>query len=239
MPHLPSSGSGGNAQTFLHALEPIECIICKDGYNEAHQPVTLPGCRHVFGLFCLRTWVLSSNQGRNRCPICRGVLFEDDRGPSIGVGAASPNEQLTEGFTPRPGVLEMELRQEWGLYGTSRSTLGTLSRRSMELRGELERLESLHPSIPRGMRNQPHDVRTVSQGDDSAPAQAGTGEIGVQRETEASERQAEVDRQIAQIYRLRTQLNALDHLEARLGTPSTRTPSQRTSTPYPSTYDQR
>ncbi|KAF1919655.1 hypothetical protein BDU57DRAFT_441275, partial [Ampelomyces quisqualis] len=77
MPQFPRLCSSASARTFLDALEPIECIICHDGYNEAHQPVTLPVCKHVFGLPCLRTWTLSSNRGHNRCPICRAVLFDD------------------------------------------------------------------------------------------------------------------------------------------------------------------
>ncbi|KAF1919654.1 hypothetical protein BDU57DRAFT_536609 [Ampelomyces quisqualis] len=111
----------------------------------------------------------------------------------------------------------------------------------MWLRGaeqEVERLDSLENSRPRGTRNVPHDAGTATQGDESASAQAGTEELVVQRETEESERMAEMNGQVRQIAMLRAQLDALDHLEARMGVVSTPT-SSRTSTPYPSTYAQR
>jgi hypothetical protein len=72
-----SPAARNNAQNFLNTLDELECIICDEPFNETHPPVIIRSCHHLFGSRCLRTWVLSSNRNHNRCPICRGVLFDD------------------------------------------------------------------------------------------------------------------------------------------------------------------
>jgi hypothetical protein len=144
MPYSSPTRSEINTQTFLDALEPIECIICHEEYSEAHQPVTLPECRHVFGLPCLRTWIRSPNRGHNRCPSCRALLFDDGLVP-VDNGGAVP-QQLA-------GRL-MALAQ-------SRSTFSTWLREAQQ---ELDRLESRYPSRPRGTHNEPHDSQLPTDG---------------------------------------------------------------------------
>jgi len=73
--HSPAARN--NAQNFLNTLDELECVICEEAFSETHPPVIIRTCHHVFGSRCLRTWVLSSNRGHNRCPMCRGVLFDD------------------------------------------------------------------------------------------------------------------------------------------------------------------
>lgn len=80
-PMLPS------IKRFLEALPeiPIEnlseenksCNICMEQFTDdddnVEKPVSLR-CGHVFGSFCIRTWVMSSNASQPTCPMCRANL---------------------------------------------------------------------------------------------------------------------------------------------------------------------
>lgn len=63
-------------QQFLASLTELICPICEDAFGEAHFPISIDGCRHVFGSECIKKWVRSTNAGRNKCPTCRRVMFE-------------------------------------------------------------------------------------------------------------------------------------------------------------------
>lgn len=65
-------------QAFLASLDELTCPICQEPFdsNRKHHPVSIDGCRHIFGASCLTTWVKSSSRNRNTCPTCRAVLFE-------------------------------------------------------------------------------------------------------------------------------------------------------------------
>lgn len=59
-----------------------ECPICKGVYAEANEsgvphesPVELQGCKHVLGRARLERIINGNAESRNRCPLCRDVLF--------------------------------------------------------------------------------------------------------------------------------------------------------------------
>lgn len=219
MPYSSPTRGEANAQTFLDALEPIECIICHEEYGESHQPVTLPECKHVFGLPCLRTWIRSPNRGHNRCPSCRAVLFDDGLVPVDNVGAVP--QQLA-------GRL-MALAQ-------SRTTFSTWLG---EVQQELDRLESRYPSRPRHTRNEPHESRPATEGNYGASTQEGTGEV-VQPGTEASEDEAAMRCEVDEMNILRDRLDVLEvRMHDRRGLGHTGTSSSRVRTLPSSTSVQR
>jgi hypothetical protein len=61
---------------FLDTLREVEYSICEEPFSDTHAPI-VTACNHVFGMHCLETWARWSNRGHNRCPNCRGVLFND------------------------------------------------------------------------------------------------------------------------------------------------------------------
>jgi hypothetical protein len=106
-----------NAHTFLNMLEDLECTICEESFSATHAATILPGCRHIYGFECLRRWILSNNQGHNKCPTCQAVMFDDGLpvGKEDNAAAALP-------------VVEMLREQLRGHTGTpvraARPTLG-------------------------------------------------------------------------------------------------------------------
>ncbi|PVH97895.1 hypothetical protein DM02DRAFT_683768 [Periconia macrospinosa] len=54
---------------------PNDCF-CDEEYDEdEHVAVALP-CGHGFGESCLKSWFSSTQEARNRCPMCRRKLYE-------------------------------------------------------------------------------------------------------------------------------------------------------------------
>lgn len=65
-------------KAFLASLEELTCPICLEHFDSdsKHYPVSIDGCRHIFGATCLTQWAKSNCRKRNTCPTCRAVLFE-------------------------------------------------------------------------------------------------------------------------------------------------------------------
>lgn len=68
--------ANSRSEAFLATLEEAECDICGDRFNEIHVPVILK-CRHVAGLHCIRSRVLSRIESHNKCLKCKAVLFDN------------------------------------------------------------------------------------------------------------------------------------------------------------------
>ncbi|KAF2997888.1 hypothetical protein E8E13_004004 [Curvularia kusanoi] len=66
---------GISQQDFLTSLEEITCPICLQSFDDTHYPVSIDGCRHIFGVDCLKIWAQSDSDNYNTCPTCRAVLF--------------------------------------------------------------------------------------------------------------------------------------------------------------------
>jgi hypothetical protein len=61
---------------FVRSLQPLTCSICLEPYDTEHFPTEMPGCRHVFGAPCIKTLINTQPPNNNRCPLCRGELFQ-------------------------------------------------------------------------------------------------------------------------------------------------------------------
>ena len=101
-----------NALRFLEELNFVDiedigedcrhCVICTDQYGEGpggEVPVVL-NCGHVFGQRCLEKWLCPFDFDPKRtCPMCRTVLFEEDRyntrAPPEGPESISPAQDET------------------------------------------------------------------------------------------------------------------------------------------------
>ena len=105
-----------NAISFLRnldflALEDLSessryCLICTDSYVEGEEcegPVMLD-CGHVFGHRCLEKWLRPYDfDPKWTCPICRAILFEEDR---------YPVSDIPEDSTGLPSVQEEAISEE-------------------------------------------------------------------------------------------------------------------------------
>jgi hypothetical protein len=96
--------SNSDVQAFLDSFDRVECIICWEPPGVEHELVTVPCCRHIFGIRCLRTWIESPCPGHNRCPHCRASLLGESR-PCISVSEAM---ELLNSILP--GLSELRLR---------------------------------------------------------------------------------------------------------------------------------
>lgn len=65
-------------ESFINTrLRPAEiCPICTDVFGKEHLPVSLPGCRHIFGRDCIVRWMRSGRGNSNCCPNCRLAMFD-------------------------------------------------------------------------------------------------------------------------------------------------------------------
>ncbi|KAL2040374.1 hypothetical protein N7G274_006817 [Stereocaulon virgatum] len=84
-----------NAIKFLSSLDFViidgmeeddrQCPICTDDYlggEDSEAPVKLD-CGHVFGHICLEKWLCPYDfEPKRTCPMCRAILFDEDRYPS-------------------------------------------------------------------------------------------------------------------------------------------------------------
>lgn len=64
------------AEDFIASLPALACPICCEPFSEGHLPVSVDGCRRVFGVECLKTWVNSGQSAQKTCPACRAVIFQ-------------------------------------------------------------------------------------------------------------------------------------------------------------------
>jgi hypothetical protein len=106
-----------NAHAFLNTLKESECTICEELFSATHAATILPGCRHVYGLECLRRWILSNNQGHNKCPTCQAVMFDD--------GLPFEKEDNSAAALPVAGMFRQRQRGHTGTpVRATRPTLG-------------------------------------------------------------------------------------------------------------------
>ena len=104
------------ATEFLNHLEILDvellpedqgiCSICQEPYltadgTQREKALLLPNCRHVFGHYCLETWLNPDlDDPHNTCPMCRDELF-DPRGATGAFSDLLDNEDPLD-FDLRP-----------------------------------------------------------------------------------------------------------------------------------------
>ena len=100
-----------SAEDLIASLPALTCPICCEPFGEEHLPVSLDGCRHVFGAECLKAWVTSGQAAQNKCPTCRAVIFGGSQSAqarpsaaavtipaaSIGTNTDTPYQQVISG----------------------------------------------------------------------------------------------------------------------------------------------
>ena len=66
------------------------------------MPVTVDGCRHVFGKTCLEEWMSTMNPRRYTCPECHQPLFDGviSAAPVLPMALTDPNAPVT----PKPSA---------------------------------------------------------------------------------------------------------------------------------------
>ncbi|KAF1923207.1 uncharacterized protein M421DRAFT_96253 [Didymella exigua CBS 183.55] len=87
-------------EEFIASLQELTWPICCDSFSEEHYPICVDGCRHVFGVECLRSWVTSGRSDQNTCPNCRAAMFEISQQlpvrarSSVGATSDAPYERV-------------------------------------------------------------------------------------------------------------------------------------------------
>ncbi|CAN0877545.1 RING-H2 finger protein ATL52 [Linum grandiflorum] len=51
------------------------CAICLEEWEEGDECRVLPECNHVYHRVCVDGWLLTGDDDRRRCPMCRSFVF--------------------------------------------------------------------------------------------------------------------------------------------------------------------
>lgn len=61
--------------SFLKSRQKVTCPTYNNSIDDKHFPVPIDGCRHIFGVHCLTSWVTPGPVNRDESLTCRAVMF--------------------------------------------------------------------------------------------------------------------------------------------------------------------